>query len=101
MGAQFTGQDSAADFVRLKHLLAHMGSSVPTLYKQYAEVAGPGGVRFLDFGVDPDFSHCVDGLVLVDVEMLKPHKRERYMPQRAAMAADGPSVAETVLAPGA
>ncbi len=101
VGAQFTGQDSAADFVRLKHLLAHMGSSVPTLYKQYAEVAGPGGVRFLDFGVDPDFSHCVDGLVLVDVEMLKPHKRERYMPQRAAMAADGPSVAETVLAPGA
>ena len=58
-------------------------------------------MRFLDFGVDPDFSHCVDGLVLVDVEMLKPHKRERYMPQRAAMAADGPSVAETVLAPGA
>ncbi len=78
--AQFTGEDRAADFVRLKHLLAHMGSSVPTLYKQYAEVAEPGGVRFLDFGVDPDFSNCVDGLVLVDVHKLKAHKRERYMP---------------------
>jgi SAM-dependent methyltransferase len=86
MCSQFTGEDSAADFVRLKHLLAHMGSSVPTLYKQYAEVAEPGGVRFLDFGVDPDFSHCVDGLVLVDVQRLKPHKRDRYMPRREAEA---------------
>ena len=71
--------DSAADFVRLKLLLAHLGCSVPTLYKQYTEVAEPGGVRFLDFGVDPDFSHCVDGLVLVDVRQIKAHKRERYI----------------------
>lgn len=78
--AQFTGTDCAADFVRLKHLLAHMGSQVPTLFKQYADVAEPGGVRFLDFSVDPDFSHCVDGLVLVDVHTLKAHKRARYMP---------------------
>ena len=71
--------DSAADFVRLKLLLAHLGTSVPTLYKQYAEVAEPGGVRFLDFGVDPDFGHCVDGLVLVDIEQLKAQKRARYL----------------------
>ena len=31
--AQLTGDHCAADFVRLKHLLAHMGCSVPTLYK--------------------------------------------------------------------
>lgn len=77
--SQFTGEDVATDFVRLKHLLVHMGSTVPTLYKQYAEVAEPGGVSFLDFGVDPDFAHCIDGLVLVDVEKLKPHKRARYL----------------------
>ena len=71
--------DSSADFVRLKHLLAHLGCSVPTLYKQYTEVAEPGGVRFLDFGVDPEFSHCVDGLVLVDVQQLKAQRRERYI----------------------
>lgn len=81
--AQFTGEDCAADFVRLKHLLAHMGAHVPTLFKQYADVAEPGGVRFLDFSVDPDFSGCVDGLVLVDVHALKAHKRARYMPQAA------------------
>ena len=77
--AQLSGQDCAADFVRLKHLLAHMGCSVPTLYKQYAEVADAEGVHFLGFGVDPDFANCVDGLVLVDVERLKPHKRARYI----------------------
>ena len=71
--------DSAADFMRLKLLLANRGCSVPTLYKQYAEVAEPGGVRFLDFGVDPDFGHCVDGLVLVDVQRIQAHKRERYI----------------------
>lgn len=80
--------DSAADFVRLKLLLANMGCSVPTLYKQYAEVAEPGGVRFLDFGVDPDFGHCVDGLVLVDVQRIKAHKRERYIEAASAPPAD-------------
>ena len=79
VAAQFCGNDAHSDFVRLKHLLAHMGCSVPTLYKQYAEVAEPGGVQFLDFGVDPDFSYCVDGLVLVDVQQLKAHKRARYL----------------------
>ena len=88
VAGQFCGNDSAADFVRLKHLLAHMGSGVPTLYKQYAEVTEPGGVRFLDFGIDPDFGHCVDGLVLVDVQQLKAHKRERYMGQPELPTAD-------------
>ena len=63
--AQLTGDHCAADFVRLKHLLAHMGCSVPTLYKQYTEIAESDGVRFLDFGIDPDFASCIDGLVLV------------------------------------
>ena len=49
--AQLTGDHCAADFVRLKHLLAHMGCSVPTLYKQYTEIAESDGVRFLDFGI--------------------------------------------------
>jgi hypothetical protein len=34
------------------------------LYKQYSEVCEPGGVQFIDFGSDPDFNNCVDGLVL-------------------------------------
>ncbi|ROQ22385.1 GNAT family N-acyltransferase [Gallaecimonas pentaromativorans] len=77
--ATFKGDDYKHDFVQLKDKLASMGASVPTLYKQYADVCEPGGVKFLDFGVDPDFGDCVDGLVLVDVSQLKDNKRARYI----------------------
>ncbi|WP_337879073.1 lysophospholipid acyltransferase family protein [Rheinheimera sp.] len=76
----FTGDNYTQDFVQLKHLLANMGVSIPTLYKQYSELTEPGGVKFLAFGVDPDFADCVDGLVLVDMNQLKANKKARYMP---------------------
>jgi hypothetical protein len=56
-----------------------MGMVVPTLYKQYTETYQEGGVHFLDFNIDPDFNHCIDGLVLADLDTLKPKKRARYM----------------------
>lgn len=75
----FTGTDYTADFTNLKHLLANMGVSVPTLYKQYSELCEPGGVQFLAFGTDPDFGECIDGLVLVDMTQLKAAKKARYI----------------------
>ena len=56
-----------------------MGVAIPTLYKQYADLCEKGGVQFLAFGVDPDFSNSIDGLVLVDISQLKPKKRKRYI----------------------
>lgn len=76
---QFIGNDYQADFTHLKHLLANMGLSIPTLYKQYSELCEPGGAHFLAFGVDPDFGDCIDGLVLIDIEKIKPHKKQRYI----------------------
>lgn len=75
----FSGDNYLADFTQLKHLLANMGVAVPTLYKQYSELCEQGGVRFLAFGTDPDFANCVDGLVLVDLTMLKAAKKARYL----------------------
>lgn len=75
----FSGENYKEDFTQLKYLLANMGLSVPTLYKQYTEIAEPGGACFLDFGVDPDFADCVDGLVLVDAHKLTEKKRARYL----------------------
>ena len=75
----FKGNDYKSDFTILKRILANMGVSIPTLYKQYTELCEPGGVHFLDFGVDPDFSACVDGLVMVDLTLLKEKKRKRYI----------------------
>lgn len=75
----FSGNDYKQDFIKLKSMLANMGCNVPTLYKQYSELTEVGGVQFLDFGVDPDFADCIDGLVLVDTHKLKPNKKARYL----------------------
>jgi putative hemolysin len=79
LAKKFTGTDREADFRTLKQLLKNMGASIPPLYKQYAALCQPGGVRFLDFNVDPEFNSCVDGLVVVDLEQLTEQKRRRYI----------------------
>ncbi len=76
---QFSGNDYSSDFIQLKLLLANMGLTVPTLYKQYSELCQPGGVSYLAFSTDPAFADCVDGLVLVDLQQLKPAKQARYL----------------------
>ena len=79
LAAAFSGNDYPADFKTLKSLLNNLGTAVPPLYKQYTELCEPGGVVFLDFNIDPAFNNCVDGLVIVDTDRLKEHKRKRYM----------------------
>ncbi|MGM0481621.1 MAG: GNAT family N-acyltransferase, partial [Pseudomonadota bacterium] len=68
-----------SDFNNLKSYLASMNCNVPTLYKQYSDLCEPGGVQFLEFGVDPDFANAIDGLVLVDIHQLKAKKRKKYL----------------------
>jgi hypothetical protein len=75
----FSGSDAEQDFTALREQLTHMNVMVPTLYKQYADVCEQGGVRFIDFNIDADFGHCIDGLVMVDLQQLKPAKRKRYL----------------------
>jgi putative hemolysin len=81
----FKGNDYQQDFCLLKELLNGMGTAVPTLYKQYTETYEEGGVYFVDFNIDPDFNHCIDGLVIADINKLKAKKRARYMPNAAAL----------------
>ncbi len=75
----FNGSDYAENFKILKRTLANMAVSVPTLFKQYGELCDNQGVKFLDFGIDPEFGDCIDGLVLVDVHQLKPIKYQKYL----------------------
>jgi putative hemolysin len=77
--AQFGGEDYNDDLTRLKSLLGNLGCGIPPLYKQYSEVCEPGGVQFIDFGSDPDFNNCIDGLVLVDLTYLKANRYQRYI----------------------
>ena len=64
--------------------LLAMGVKIPTLYKQYTELCEPEAVRFLAFGVDPDFNNSLDGLIELDIHGMKPQKYERYFGQPAA-----------------
>jgi hypothetical protein len=59
-----------------------MGVAVPVLYRQYTALCEPGGVRFLAFGVDPDFCDSIDGLVEVDLQRLRLAKGARYLGPR-------------------
>ncbi|AMZ77051.1 MULTISPECIES: lysophospholipid acyltransferase family protein [Enterobacter] len=77
--AQFGGVDYVDDLTKLKSLLGNLGCGIPPLYKQYSELCEPGGVQFIDFGSDPAFNNCVDGLVLVDLCYLKTNRYQRYI----------------------
>ena len=79
LAEKFPGNNQKTEFTQLKSELAHMNLSVPTLYKQYTEVCDFGGVQFAGFNIDPSFSNCVDGLIIVDLARLKRSKRERYI----------------------
>ncbi len=74
-------QDYSHALKALNTALARYGVKVPTLYKQYTEIAQPEGCQFVAFNIDPSFNYTVDGLVIVDIEKLIPKKKARYLSQ--------------------
>lgn len=83
---EFGALDAACAFDVLRRNLAALGAQVPMLYKQYVELCERDGARFLAFGVDAAFGDAVDGLIEVDVQRLRPHKRARYLGRAGAPA---------------
>lgn len=75
----FGALDAVSAMPLLRKKLDALGVRIPTLYKQYTELCEPGGTRFLGFGIDPAFADSIDGLILVDLAMLKQKKRDRYL----------------------
>lgn len=80
----FGALDADTAFAVLKANLDALGATLPMLYKQYTELCEPGGARFLAFGVDPDFSDSIDGLIEVDLQRMCARKRRRYLQDVAA-----------------
>ncbi|KGI78663.1 lysophospholipid acyltransferase family protein [Oleiagrimonas soli] len=76
---ELDGLEPSIGLGRLRHHLDALGVTMPVLYRQYVDLVEPEGVQFLDFGEDPGFSGCVDGLVMLDLAHLKPAKRARYL----------------------
>lgn len=81
-----TGSNYLEDFKNLKQTLKAIGFSIPVLFRKYADLCDYDGVKFLDFNTDPDFSNSVDGLMLMDLQYLKPEFIARYYNNKSIMA---------------
>ena len=79
LGFIFNGNDAKEEFRVLKDQLAYYGTTVPTLYKQYADLCEEGGISFMGYNIDKDFENCVDSFILVEIDKIKSKKRERYI----------------------
>jgi putative hemolysin len=77
--AAWEGRSIAEGLAALRQRLVALEAQLPVLYRQYADLCEPAGVRFLDFGIDPAFGGCVDGLVRLDLAQLRAVKRARYV----------------------
>lgn len=79
LASEYSGADPEEDLRSLRDTLAEQGLAIPTLFKHYSQIAEPEGVAIAAFNVDHSFGSCVDGFVLVDLHLLKPRKRKRYL----------------------
>ncbi|MGN6521341.1 MAG: GNAT family N-acyltransferase [Dokdonella sp.] len=88
--AAWQGRPIEEGIAVLRARLVALDTALPVLYRQYADLCEPDGVRFLDFGTDPAFGGCVDGLVRLDLGRLRPAKRARYL-ESTRRRSDGPA----------
>ncbi|CAA6809493.1 MAG: Putative hemolysin [uncultured Sulfurovum sp.] len=75
----FHADNAREDFIVLREQLAYYGVSVPTLYKQYADLCEEDGISFMGYNIDKDFENCIDSFILVEVDKMKEKKRKRYI----------------------
>jgi len=75
----FHTSDENEAFRILKDQLAYYNCSIPTLYKQYADLCEEGGISFMGYNIDKDFENCVDSFILVEIDKIKSKKKERYI----------------------
>ncbi|WP_457745317.1 lysophospholipid acyltransferase family protein [Sulfurimonas sp.] len=76
--SQLALTDYKKDFKVLKKALGFLGLSVPTLYKQYADLCEEKGIQFCAYNIDKDFANCIDSFIFVSVEKIKDKQRKRY-----------------------
>lgn len=75
----FIANNAKDDFLILKEQLGFYETTIPTLYKQYTELCDEGGISFMGFNVDKEFSNCVDSFILVEIDKIKEKKKSRYI----------------------
>ena len=87
---KYQGLNLADAFALLQESFSEAGLRIPVLYCQYAALFAEGGFQTLAFSIDPDFTDCIDGLCLTDLQALKPAKRQRYLQQHGVSTVRDP-----------
>ena len=67
-----------ADVDELSDLISEIEpnrAGIPVLLRQYLRLGG----KLVGFNVDPEFSHALDGLILVDLTRTEPKLLDRYL----------------------
>lgn len=64
--------------------LRRQGLNLPTLYKHYGEFCEERGIKVIDFNIDPAFNHCIDGLMVADLNYVRAKKFQRYIQPHAS-----------------
>lgn len=99
--AMFNSGDVDADYRILKSTLKEMGYTVPVMFKRYTEICEPGGIKFVNFNTDVNFSNCVDGFIVLDVSKIKKAYKIRYqfiekeLSEMLTIDSDGKLITET------
>ncbi|WP_428623846.1 GNAT family N-acetyltransferase [Sedimenticola sp.] len=66
-------------YSRLKQKLDLLRVRVQTLFKQYVELCELGGCELLELNVDPEFSNCIDAMILVHIDAVYEKNPDRYI----------------------
>lgn len=76
---EFDSTEYKENFKTLKKNLNTIWSSVPVLYKQYADLCDEGGIKFCAYNTDPGFSNCIDSFIVVEIAKIKESQKKRYI----------------------
>jgi len=77
--ALFADLNYKEGFVVLKRYLKDMGTTVPTLFKQYVELYEPGAVRYFDFSVNEGLFGVTEGFIIADNYRMKKSVQKRNL----------------------
>ena len=66
-------------FIVLKKYLKALGTTIPTLFKQYIELYEEGAVRYFDFSVNEGLFGVTEGFIIADNYRMKKSVQERNL----------------------
>ena len=96
--ARYAQLDREQGLALLQETFSQAGHRIPVLYRQYTALFEEGGFQVLAFGLDPDFSDCLDGFCMTDLNRLKASKRARYITVKPKSGAVPESAPQSLLA---